>query len=93
MFIVIVMGFGGLIGFEVVVYFVWVGYEVVGIENDMCVWFFGFEVLIVQNIVWLLEQFLGEFCSEEFDICDVDGVLWLFERIGVDLVVVIYIVV
>ena len=41
--IAIVTGSGGLIGSESAQYFAEQGFEVVGLDNDMCAYFFGEE--------------------------------------------------
>jgi CDP-paratose 2-epimerase len=85
----IVTGSGGLIGSEAVAHFVRLGFDVVGIENDMRARFFGPEASTDRTT----RRLLGEhdaFRSENLDIRDGEGVRRLFEQHRGDLELVIH---
>jgi CDP-paratose 2-epimerase len=75
----IVTGSGGLIGSESVAHLVGVGYDVIGLENDMRARFFGPEASTRRVTERLLERH-PEFRSLELDIRDADGVVRLFAK-------------
>jgi CDP-paratose 2-epimerase len=66
----IVTGSGGLIGSESVARFVELGYDVLGIENDMRARFFGAEASTAQMTSALLERYPDAFSSLAADIRD-----------------------
>ncbi|MDQ8046520.1 MAG: NAD-dependent epimerase/dehydratase family protein [Solirubrobacteraceae bacterium] len=70
----IVTGSGGLIGSESVRHFARLGYDVIGIENDMRASFFGPEASTRGMSEQLLEEFPENFRSVEVDIRDADAV-------------------
>jgi CDP-paratose 2-epimerase len=87
--VVIVTGSGGLIGSESVRHFIEVGYDVVGIENDMRSAFFGPEA----STRAVTERLLGsydEFRSLDLDIRDTAGVDRVFERHAGEIELVIH---
>ncbi|HYM45726.1 MAG TPA: NAD-dependent epimerase/dehydratase family protein, partial [Solirubrobacteraceae bacterium] len=85
----IVTGSGGLIGSESVSRFVELGFQVLGIENDMRARFFGPEASTAHTTDALLARHPGAFQSLAIDIRDRDAVERVFaERAGqVELVV------
>ncbi len=72
--VAIVTGSGGLIGSEAVGHFVQLGFDVIGIENDMRARFFGQEASTARITESLLDRYRGEFRSIDLDIRDRDGV-------------------
>ena len=85
----IVTGSGGLIGAESVRHFVQVGYDVIGLENDMRARFFGPDASTAPTTQSLVERYPAEFRSLELDIRDAEGVARAFaQRAGqVELVI------
>jgi CDP-paratose 2-epimerase len=74
----IVTGSGGLIGSESVARFVALGYDVIGVENDMRARLFGSEASTAQMTERLLEDYAGSFRSLEIDIRDRESVERVF---------------
>ncbi len=85
----IVTGSGGLIGSESVARFVELGFDVVGLENDMRARFFGAEASTARISKSLLARFPDSFSSLAIDIRDRDAVERAFaDRAGqVELVI------
>jgi CDP-paratose 2-epimerase len=85
----IVTGSGGLIGSESVARFVELGFDVVGLENDMRARFFGAQASTAHVTEALLARFPDSFTSLALDIRDRDAVERVFaERAGqIELVV------
>ncbi|HTD78119.1 MAG TPA: NAD-dependent epimerase/dehydratase family protein, partial [Chloroflexota bacterium] len=79
--IAIVTGSGGLIGSESVRHFAGLGFDVVGIENDMRSRFFGAEASTTPVSEQLVAEVEG-FVWERLDIRDRDGIDALFARHG-----------
>jgi CDP-paratose 2-epimerase len=84
----IVTGSGGLIGSESVTRFCELGYDVIGLENDMRSRFFGAQASTAHMTEALLARY-SAFASLDVDIRDRDGVERVFaEREGqVELVI------
>jgi CDP-paratose 2-epimerase len=82
----IVTGSGGLIGSESVQHLIEEGYDVIGLENDMRAAFFGADASTSRTTERLVETY-PEFRSLDVDIRDAEGVLRLFERETVELVI------
>jgi CDP-paratose 2-epimerase len=79
----IVTGSGGLIGSESVARFVELGFDVVGLENDMRARFFGAEASTAHMTEALLARYPDAFTSLAIDIRDRDAVERVFaERAG-----------
>jgi CDP-paratose 2-epimerase len=76
--VVIVTGSGGLIGSESVSRFVELGYDVIGIENDMRARFFGADASTSRTTSALLARHPDEFVSLELDIRDADALERVF---------------
>jgi len=87
--IAIITGSGGLIGSESVRHFASLGFDVVGIENDMRARFFGPDASTSRMSEHLVRT-LADFRHEQLDVRDADGVVRLFERIGRELVAVVH---
>jgi CDP-paratose 2-epimerase len=81
--VAIITGSGGLIGSESVRHFVELGFDVIGLENDMRARFFGSDASTAHTTQSLVERYGDEFRSLELDIRDADGVSRVFaERAG-----------
>jgi CDP-paratose 2-epimerase len=87
--IAIVTGSGGLIGSESVRHFAGLGFDVIGLENDMRAQFFGPEASTSQNTEELKAE-VGTFRSLEIDIRDVDGVQRLFAEHGARIELIVH---
>jgi CDP-paratose 2-epimerase len=86
----IVTGSGGLIGSESVARFVELGYEVVGLENDMRARLFGPHASTAPTTCALLERYPDAFRSLDVDIRDRDSIEHLFTERAQDIAVVIH---
>jgi CDP-paratose 2-epimerase len=86
----IVTGSGGLIGSESVQHFVEVGYDVIGLENDMRAQFFGPTASTAHTTERLLRNFGESFRSLDLDIRDADGVDRVFDEHAASLELVIH---
>ncbi len=85
----IVTGSGGLIGSESVKHFVELGYDVIGLENDMRSRFFGPEASTSPTTQRLTET-LPSFTSLEIDIRDADAVARVVREHARDLEILIH---
>jgi CDP-paratose 2-epimerase len=85
----IVTGSGGLIGSESVRHFVELGYDVIGLENDMRSRFFGPEASTSPTTQRLIES-LPSFRSLEIDIRDADAVTKVVRENATDLELLIH---
>jgi CDP-paratose 2-epimerase len=85
----VITGSAGLIGSEAALYFGGLGFDVVGIDNDMRRYFFGDDASTSWNVDRLLGDLKESYEHADLDIRDRDAVVKLFERLGkaVDLVV------
>ena len=90
MSVALITGSAGLIGSEAASFFAELGFDVVGVDNDMRREFFGEEA----STAWKrrdLEARLGtRYVHHEIDIRDADAVLSLFRRYGSAIEVVIH---
>jgi CDP-paratose 2-epimerase len=86
----IVTGSGGLIGSESVRHFVEVGYNVVGIENDMRARFFGPSASTSHTSDRLVRTYGDSFRSIEADIRDLDALETIFLDVAPSLELVIH---
>jgi CDP-paratose 2-epimerase len=87
--VALVTGAGGLIGSETVRHFHGLGWDVVGIDNDMRARFFGAEA----STRWMSDRLRRDLPGYEhldLDIRDVDGVKALFARLGGALELVVH---
>ncbi|HKF83393.1 MAG TPA: NAD-dependent epimerase/dehydratase family protein [Solirubrobacterales bacterium] len=78
--VAIISGAGGLIGSEAVDHFIAVGFDVVGIENDMRARFFGPESSTSHVTTRLVESYPAEFRWENVDIRDAEAVERIFRQ-------------
>lgn len=87
--VAIVSGAAGLVGSETVRHLGKLGYDVVGIDNNMRAYFFGAEA----STEWMAQD-LGKqvpsFRNEAVDIRDFDGLCRLFGKYGADIKVVVH---
>jgi CDP-paratose 2-epimerase len=84
----VVTGSGGLIGSEAVEHFVSLGYEVIGIDNNMRRYFFG--VSVEPRITSLIDRLNGNYKHVYVDIRNRDMIDGLFRLYGKDIEVVIH---
>jgi CDP-paratose 2-epimerase len=77
--VAIVTGSGGLIGSQSVRHLAKLGYDVVGLENDMRAYFFG-QSASTASVTQALETEVESFTSLEVDIRDAEGVESVFAR-------------
>jgi CDP-paratose 2-epimerase len=85
----VITGSAGLIGSEAALYFGSLGFDVVGIDNDMRRYFFGEEASTSWNVDRLLNQLGQGYEHADIDVRDRDATVKLFDRLGstVDLVI------
>jgi CDP-paratose 2-epimerase len=86
----IVTGSGGLIGSEAVVRFAELGFDVVGLENDMRARFFGAEASTLHMTETLLARLPDSFASLDVDIRDRDTIERVFAERGGQIELVIH---
>jgi CDP-paratose 2-epimerase len=72
--VAIVTGSGGLVGSESVAHFVELGFDVVGIDNDMRAYFFGPTASTAAQTERLLARYPESFRSLDLDIRDADAI-------------------
>ena len=77
--VAVVTGSGGLIGSECVRHFAGLGYDVIGLENDMRAAFFGADAS-TKRMTNALSRDFSNFSSAEIDIRDRDAVEGVFRR-------------
>lgn len=90
MSIAVITGAGGLIGSEAVLHLVGIGYDVVGVDNDMRRVFFGDHASTSWNVSKMKSTLGGSYRHHELDIRDRAGILQLFKALGSDIAVVIH---
>ncbi len=90
MSVVVVTGSGGLIGSETVQHFCDLGFDVVGIDNDMRRRFFGDEASTEWNRNLLVERFPMQYTHCDIDIRDQEAVADIFRRYGREIVLVVH---
>jgi len=88
--VAIVTGSGGLIGSESVRRFVELGYDVIGLENDMRAQFFGRDASTAHTTDTLLRSHGDAFRSLEVDIRDAEGVSRIFAEHASEIELVIH---
>lgn len=90
MSIVLITGSAGLIGSEASRYFASLGFDVIGIDNDMRRYFFGADA----STLWqreMLERELGKYYIHfEIDIRDTDNLEAIFHRYAQDIALIIH---
>jgi CDP-paratose 2-epimerase len=90
MSVVVVTGSAGLIGSEVALRFGALGYDVVGVDNDMRAVFFGDEASTRWNVERLSSRLGEHYRHHELDVRDREAVLALFADLGEDIGLVIH---
>jgi CDP-paratose 2-epimerase len=88
--VAIVTGSGGLIGSESVRRFVELGYDVIGLENDMRAEFFGSDASTAHTTETLLRSHGEAFRSLGIDIRDAEGVSRIFAEHASEIELVIH---
>jgi CDP-paratose 2-epimerase len=78
--VAVITGSGGLIGSEAATYFARVGFDVVGIDNDMRSVFFGKEASTTWNVERLRKTLGDRYRHEDVDIRNRQAILDIFER-------------
>ena len=90
MSVVIITGSAGLIGSEASSFFANLGFDVVGIDNDMRRVFFGDEASTTWNRQRLEQSLKGKYHHREIDIRDYDNIAKIFQQYGADIKLVIH---
>ncbi|MGH7541965.1 MAG: NAD-dependent epimerase/dehydratase family protein [Gemmatimonadota bacterium] len=90
MTIALITGSAGLIGSEASRYFAGLGFDVVGIDNDMRKRFFGPEASTARHAELLRRDLGARYRHHDVDVRDRDGLLRLFEELGDEIVLVIH---
>jgi CDP-paratose 2-epimerase len=90
MAVAVVTGSAGLIGSETVAYFCALGYEVVGIDNDLRQTFFGAEASTEWNRQTLLARFPTHYHHVDADIRDLPSVERIFRQYGRAITLVVH---
>jgi CDP-paratose 2-epimerase len=90
MSLAVITGSAGLVGSEAVSFFAGIGFQVVGIENNMRQQFFGAEASTEWNQRRLIEEFPTSYRHESFDIRDWEKVDKLFADLGKNITLVIH---
>ena len=88
--VIVVTGSGGLIGGEATRYFARLGYDVIGIDNDMRSTFFGGEASTAWNVERLQHELGRAYRHQDVDVRDRDTILGLFSRLGEEIALVIH---
>lgn len=86
----IVTGSGGLIGSESVKHFAELGYDVIGVDNDMRSQFFGAEASTTPTTQRLLDAYPENFTSVGADIRDADAINAIAKEHAADLEILIH---
>jgi CDP-paratose 2-epimerase len=90
MSVAIVTGSAGLIGSETVQFFCGLGFDVVGVDNDMRRTFFGDEASTAWNRTLLRERFPLQYRHVDLDIRDQAGIEAIFRDYGRDISLVVH---
>ena len=90
MSVVIVTGSAGLIGSETVQHFCELGFDVVGIDNDMRRRFFGDEASTAWNRTLLESRFARQYSHHDVDIRDESAINDIFATYGADIALVVH---
>jgi len=88
--VVLITGSGGLVGSEACAYFGDLGFDVVGIDNDMRRVFFGDEASTAWNVRRLQKTLRAGYRHYGMDVRDRPAVLELFRQFGRDLQLIIH---
>ena len=87
---VVVTGSAGLIGSQSVHFFAGLGFNIVGIDNDMRAVFFGESASTSWNSQRLIEQYGDRYQHKSIDIRDRDAIEGLFKEYASDIVLIIH---
>lgn len=90
MSVVIVTGSAGLIGSESVEFFAELGFDVVGIDNDMRAYFFGEGSSTRWNLARLQEKLGARYVHNDVDIRSAEAIEKIFEQYGNNISLVIH---
>ena len=90
MTVAIISGSAGLIGSEAALYFGKLGFDVVGIDNNMRETFFGEEASTAWNVKRLEEQLGKRYVHQDLDIRDRPAILNLFKKYGDSISLIIH---
>lgn len=90
MSIAIVTGSAGLIGSEAAEFFATLGFDIVGIDNDMRAYFFGQASSTRWNLARLEQKLGAQYTHYDVDIRDGEAINRIFERYGKDIGIVIH---
>jgi CDP-paratose 2-epimerase len=88
--VVVVTGSGGLVGAEAVRYFAALGFDVVGVDNDMRAAFFGPDASTRTSVLRLQAELGAKYRHLDLDIRDRDGISKMFEAQGRSIELVIH---
>ena len=88
--VAIITGSGGLIGSESVAHFAQLGFDVIGVDNDMRAYFFGPEATTQPTTDRLAGELGGAFRPLSLDIRDADGVMAVFAEHAKDIELVVH---
>jgi CDP-paratose 2-epimerase len=88
--VILVTGSGGLIGSEATRYFAGLGYDVVGIDNDMRSMFFGGEASTAWNVHRLQQELGRGYRHHELDVRDREAIIGLISGLGEEIALVIH---
>jgi len=88
--VILVTGSGGLIGSEATRYFAGLGYDVVGIDNDMRSMFFGGEASTAWNVHRLQQELGRRYRHHELDVRDREAIIGLISGLGEEIALVIH---
>ncbi len=90
MSVAIITGSAGLIGSESAEFFAELGFDVVGIDNDMRAYFFGQESSTRWNLSHLQQKLGSRYTHYDVDIRDIAAINNIFERYGDSISLVIH---
>lgn len=90
MTVAIISGSAGLIGSEAALYFGRLGFDIVGIDNDMRQVFFGKEASTAWSVERLETTLGNQYKHHSLDIRDRDAILNLFKQHGADIGLIIH---
>ena len=90
MSLLVVTGSGGLVGSEAALHFGEMGFDVVGLDNDLRRVFFGPESSTAWNLARVQRRLGKQYTHASFDIRDRDEVLRLFRRLGKQIGLVVH---
>ena len=90
MSVIIVTGSAGLIGSEATSFFAELGFDIVGIDNDMRSYFFGEEASVEWNRQRLVQSLRSKYIHYDTDIRDQQAIEGLFQKYGNQIKLVIH---